>query len=382
MLSLRRDVAVDAGLRPVSVPVRAVGTKNPIAKAWLIGLVSIVAFSLSPVAAAVGLQGGVPSTVQVTLRCLIGAAVLLTFALVTGRLRTTKPSHALGVALFCGPIFGLQLLAFFVAVRDSGAQLSTIVVHCYPMIVLALLWLGFGQRVPRGQIVLGVLMIGGLALVLGSDPGKVAFSGVVYALASAFGYALYFVIAERWIRRTSAVTAAGLTALGAGVTVGIFVVIDGVTWSFAPIGWASVLMQGLVLLPLAIGCSLIAIRTLGSGRVSLLGLLDPVLGVLAAQVVLGETLNVLQWTGLAVAVGACSALPWIRGGQGTLTDDEAAIAAAPAEAVIVDVTPIADPAAATEGVLFDEIVLSRTVDLPPLLDKIAPNASSEPADAR
>lgn len=78
--------------------------------------------------------------------------------------------------------------------------------------------------------------------------------------------------------------------------------------------------------------------TLGSGRVSLLGLLDPVIGVLAAQAVLGETLSALQWVGLAVAVGACGALPWVRGAHGKASIDDNAIAVAPVGAVFAETT--------------------------------------------
>lgn len=277
---------------------------------WLIGLASAIAYGLTPTAAAIGYAGGVSPAVLVCLRSLVGAVLLLGFAWATGRLRRVPLRPALGLSLVCGPLFGLQLLCFFAAVRITGAQVAVVLVHVYPLVVLLLLWLGVGSRVHRGQLLLAVLMTGGIALVAGSGATAVAPLGAVSALLCAVGYALYLVVGERWIRQTSALTAGGLAALGAGVTSGAIALIGRDSFSFAPTGWASILAQGLVLMPIGIAGSFLAVRALGSGPVSLLGLLEPVVGVLAAQLFLGENLSAPQWAGMTVVLVTSAILPW------------------------------------------------------------------------
>lgn len=85
----------------------------------------------------------------VALRSLFGAIVILVFAWGTGRIRRTP--GALGLALLCGPLFGFQVLCYFAAVQSTGAQVSVIVVHVYPMFVLGIVWLSTRRRQSPGD---------------------------------------------------------------------------------------------------------------------------------------------------------------------------------------------------------------------------------------
>jgi inner membrane transporter RhtA len=267
------------------------------AAAWGCGAASAIAYGLTPTFAALGYAGGVSPAVLVCLRSLVGAAFLLLLAWTTGRLKAVSWKSAVGLCCVCGPLFGIQLLCFFAAVQVTGAQIAVVVVHVYPLFVMALIWALTRQPIRRGQLVLALIMSGGIALVAG---------------AGTAGYALYLVVGERWVHQVSAVAAGGFASLGAGLTTGLIAVADGQPWTFAPSGWASILFQGLLLMPIGIGCSFIAVRALGSASVSLLGLLEPVVGVLAAQALLGEQLSPPQWAGMTVVLLASAALPWVR----------------------------------------------------------------------
>lgn len=280
--------------------------------AWPAGIASALSYGLTPTVAAVGYAGGVSPTVLVCLRSLFGAVLLLAAAAATGRLRGVPWRPVLGLTCVCGPLFGVQLLCFFAAVRITGAQVAVVVVHIYPLFVLALLWLRAKKITHRGQLVLALAMAIGIAFVGGAGSTAVAAVGVVLALGSAAGYALYLVLGERWIHQVSALTAGGLASLGAGLTAGVLAIAGGENWSFAASGWASVVVQGLLLMPVGIGGSFLAVRGLGAAAVSLLGLLEPVVGVLAAQVFLGERLSLLQWIGMLIVVGASALLPLVQ----------------------------------------------------------------------
>ena len=287
-------------------------TRGRSAVAWGCGAASAVAYGLTPTFAAIGYAGGVSPAVLVCLRSLVGAALLLLLAWSTGRLTGVTWKSAVGLCVVCGPLFGIQLLCFFAAVRVTGAQIAVVIVHVYPLFVMALVWVLTRNRIHRGQLVLALAMSGGIALVAGAGSSTVALNGAILALLSAAGYALYLVVGERWVHQVSPVAAGGLASLGAGIATGTIAVVDGQSWTFAPSGWGSILFQGLLLMPIGIGCSFIAVRALGSASVSLLGLLEPVVGVLAAQILLGEQLSPPQWAGMAVVLIASAALPWMR----------------------------------------------------------------------
>ncbi|WP_260850859.1 hypothetical protein [Rhodococcus sp. WB9] len=103
----------------------------------------------------------------------------------------------------CGPLFGIQLLCFFAAVRVTGAQIGVVIVHIYPVFVTALVWVLTRNRIHRGQLVPALAMSGGIALVAGAGSSTVALNGAILALLSAAGYALYLVVGERWVHQVS-----------------------------------------------------------------------------------------------------------------------------------------------------------------------------------
>ena len=284
-------------------------TRGGSAVAWGCGAASAIAYGLTPTFAAIGYAGGVSPAVLVCLRSLVGAALLFLLAWSTGRLKGVTWKSAVGLCCVCGPLFGIQLLCFFAAVRVTGAQIAVVIVHIYPLFVMALVWVVARNRIHRGQLMLAVAMSGGIALVAGAGTSAVALNGAVLALLSAGGYALYLVVGERWIHQVSPVAAGALASLGAGIATGTIALVDGQPWTFEPSGWGSILFQGLLLMPIGIGCSFIAVRALGSTSVALLGLLEPVVGVLAAQALLGEQLSPPQWAGMAVVLLASAALP-------------------------------------------------------------------------
>ncbi|WP_137723298.1 DMT family transporter [Prescottella subtropica] len=301
--------------RAESPPAQTLPVDAPhVAVAWACGLASVVVYGLTPTVAALSYDTGLTPTVLVALRSLCGAILILAFAGATGRIRRVPVRAALGLMLVCGPLFGLQVICYFAAVQSTGAQVSVVVVHVYPVFVLFFVWLTTRQRQNPAVIVLCLVMIGGIGLVGGSGGAAVTPAGVGLAVTSAVGYALYLVLGERWVRHVGAVLSSGLVTVGAAATAGLVAagLVAAVTAqpaSFTAAGWVSVIAQGAFMIPIGVGCAFYAVRRLGSVSLSLLGLLEPVVGVLAARVVLGERLQPVQWAGMLVILAVCAILP-------------------------------------------------------------------------
>lgn len=279
--------------------------------AWAGGVVSALAYGLTPTVAAIGYAGAVTPTVMVFLRSLIGGILLLVIAAATGRLRISWRDGAV-LAGVCGPLFAIQLLCFFAAIDLTGAQIAVVLAHVSPVFVLvASAVLTRSMPHIRTWLVCGV-MVAGIALVAGAGGGTVVGSGVALALVCAAGYAAYYLIGEPCLRRTSVVTATALTSLGAAAAAGVGLLFFPPAWSFTPAGWGSILVQGAVIVPLGIGGAYLAVRALGPVAGSLLSLLEPVVGVLAAALFLSESLARPQWAGAGLVLAACAILPWAR----------------------------------------------------------------------
>lgn len=290
-------------------PVRS--GERPRAGAWVGGVASAVAYGLSPTITAVAYADGVSMLVQASLRGIFSGVLILGFAALTGRLRGLPLPAVLGLTLLCGPIFGLQVLAYLAAIQATGAQVAVVLVHVYPVFVLLLVWLLYRQRISRPVAFLGVAMIAGIGLVAASGSATFSAVGAAMAVLSAAGYALYLVLGEKWVRQVGAVAASGLVIVGTTVSLGTLAVGTGQDFTLTTDGWRSILLQGLVIGPIGIGGAFYAVRRLGSVPMSLIGLLEPIVGVVAASLILSERLGPLQWLGVAVIMAACALLPWV-----------------------------------------------------------------------
>ncbi|MBU3066670.1 DMT family transporter [Nocardia sp. NEAU-G5] len=280
------------------------------AGAWVGGVASAVAYGLSPTITAVAYAHGVSLLVQATLSGGVSGVLILGFAAATGRLRELPLPAVLGLTLLCGPIFGLQMLAYQAAITATGAQVAVVLVHIYPVFVLLLVWLLYRQRIGIPVAILGGAMMAGIALVAGSGSSAFSAAGAAMAVLSAAGYALYLALGERWVRQVGAVAASGLVTVGTTVSIMTLALATDQDFALTADGWRSVVLQGLVVIPIGISGAFYAVRRLGSVRMSLIGLLEPIVGVVVAACVLSEQLEPIQWVGVTVILAACGLLPW------------------------------------------------------------------------
>jgi drug/metabolite transporter (DMT)-like permease len=281
-------------------------------RGWAAGVGSALAYGSMAVVAVFAFNGGASPTVLLTLRGIFAMVAIFALWVVSGRVRRVPVGPTLGLVCICGPLFGIQVVAFFAAVQQGGAQLPLIVVHTGPILVMGLVWLRDREPLSARMIALAVAVIGGLFLVTGSGGAPIRMSAVLLALFSACGYAVYLVVSETWVHRVGTVLSAALVTLGATVTIGAIAVVSGESFRVSPTVLQAALVQGLVLTPLGIGGALYAVRSLGSVPMSLLGALEPVAGILLAAVILGEWLALGQWIGVAIILGAGAAVPLLN----------------------------------------------------------------------
>ncbi len=294
-------------------PIRPTVLRAPSrSRAWGAGMASGIAYGLTPVVAVFAFDGAAPA-VLLTLRGAFAITAIALLCALTGRFRRVPIGAAVGLIALCGPMFGLQVLAYFAAVQHGGAQLSVVVVHVYPIFVILLVALRNRAPVAWASSALAAVILAGLALVTLSSGAAAPADVIGLALLSATGYAVYLVASERWVHQVGTVLSTLLVTVGATVTVGVIALTTGASFAVSTSAWQVAAIQGLVLLPIGLCGALYAVRTLGSVPVSILGTLEPVVGVLAATVFLHEQLTLMQWAGVAVILAACAMLPWITG---------------------------------------------------------------------
>jgi drug/metabolite transporter (DMT)-like permease len=221
--------------------------------------------------------------------------------------------------------FGLVGLAFvqwfyFLAIHRLAIGVALLIEYLAPLLVA--LWARFAYHEPvrrRIWIALG-LALAGLALIVNVFGGGTSLStaGVAFALAGAFAYALYVLLAEHVVGDRDPVS---LLAWGFLFT-SVFWAVLAPWWSFPthaltrstsllghlhgvhlPV-W--VLAAWMIVLGTIVPFFLLvsALRHLSATRVGIVAMLEPVAGALVAWAWLAESLDGLQLTGAAVVLAA------------------------------------------------------------------------------
>jgi probable blue pigment (indigoidine) exporter len=202
-------------------------------------------------------------------------------------------------ALNMGAFFAL----IYVAAQSLPTSVASTVMASSPVVMMLFAWAALSERPRLAQVAGAALGITGVALMLLGRGGTVHVTGVLASVGamvmSSFGY----VLAKRWGRGVDVVSltswqliAGGLILAPAAVLVeGAPPTVDG----RALLGFGYVT---LVATALAFVAWFTGLRHLGAGTVGLVGLLNPITGVLLGTAVAGEGLAAQQVCGLALVL--------------------------------------------------------------------------------
>jgi drug/metabolite transporter, DME family len=239
-------------------------------------------------------------------RIALGGALLAALALLRGELRGLGASWPTVVVCALG-VAGYQL-AFFVAVRETGVAVGTVVaIGAAAVLTGALEWLIEDTRPGRRWAVATGIAVAGLALLPGgsSAGARVSTLGIGLALAAAAGYASYAVLSKRLLRAGHApVGVMGSTFGLAGLLLLPVLAATGASWLGRPEGAALALY--LAAGPTAVAYVLYArgLRRVSAGEATTIGLAEPLVAVLLGTLVLHEDLRAPVLAGGALILAA------------------------------------------------------------------------------
>lgn len=195
----------------------------------------------------------------------------------------------------------------YVAAQTLPTSIASTVMAVGPVVMLLAGWMLLGQRPRLRAAVGGALGVVGVAvMLLGGDEGvEVDPLGVLASVAAMTLSSVGYVLATRWRDDVEVLpsTAWQLVA-GALVLLPVAVTVEGAPPALdgtALLGFAYV---SVVATALAYVAWYTALRRLGPATVGLVGLLNPVTGVLLGTAVAAEPLSARQVAGIALVLGA------------------------------------------------------------------------------
>ncbi|MFD8814813.1 EamA family transporter [Streptomyces sp. NPDC059627] len=201
----------------------------------------------------------------------------------------------------------INMSVFFVLVYAASQLLPTSVASTVmamsPLTMMLVAWPLVSERPRSAQLACAVIGLGGVCLMLLTGVKGMSVPGVLASasamLVSAFGH----VLAKRWSAGTDvlASTAWQLTA-GGLFLLPVAAVVEGAPPALSAPAVLAFGYVSLVATALAFVAWFTGLRHLSAGTVGLIGLLNPVTGVLLGTVVAGEVLTVQQLCGLALVL--------------------------------------------------------------------------------
>jgi drug/metabolite transporter (DMT)-like permease len=223
------------------------------------------------------------------------------------------------VAIYAGIGFvvALHWLAFYGSVKLANASVAATCMALAPVVTALIEPAITGARFERHNLLLGILVIPGVALVVGGIPGAMHL-GFWVGVASAALAALYNALNKRYLGHHDAM-AVTWVELGAGflliAAIGPFTAPDGASVVLPSVqdgAWLLVLAIFCTLIPFAV--SLATLRHLSAFTAQLAINLEPVYAIFLAVIFLGEAreLDALFFVGVAIVLAAVFGHGWLQ----------------------------------------------------------------------
>ena len=253
-------------------------------------------------------------------RCAFGAAALLLWGALTGRLGELRLRGAgLAAALGAGVLMILNWALFFAAIERTSIGVATVVFHVQPLWVLGLSAWWLRERVSGRQVGAALLALAGLALATGlldgvggsADNSSAALQrpayllGLALCLGGSLSYAAVTLIAKLAQGASSFALAWWQCAVGT-LALAWWPVVHG--WPAMGSAWAWLAGLGVIHTGLAYVVLYAGMARLSTQRIALLQFVYPAAALLMDWAVYGRALGALQWLGVGLMALALTAV--------------------------------------------------------------------------
>lgn len=286
-----------------SQAVSKAGIVQTVAMGRLLGLLAAIVLGLNTTFARLAYDAGSnPVTVLGSrfLACTlaIGIAVVLLGRPAVIPRGSRLPTLSVTAIWFIGPTCYLWSVVFL------PVGLAALLFYTFPLIVAAISHFQEGARLGPMRVGAFLLAFTGLVIALSPSLSELDWRGITLAFLAAVSTAVTFILSRRLVSELGVFTFTLYMSAGSVVLImGVILLVGGIALPQNTIGWTGLsgAAFGFVVGILAM---FTAIKYVGSAAAAMLLNLEPLISILAAALVLGERLTMLQLTGAIMVVSA------------------------------------------------------------------------------
>ncbi|WP_336653183.1 MULTISPECIES: DMT family transporter [unclassified Leucobacter] len=206
------------------------------------------------------------------------------------------------------PLLGLiNFCVFFVLVYVAAqllpSSVAASIMAASPLVLGLLGWAMLGQRLNLPTLIGAVCGIVGVILIVGLSTARIDGWGVAASMAALLVFSIGSILTQRWRDDTPVLALTSWQLLFGGIVlVAVATCVEGAPPQLPPSGIAAILFVSIIATAAAYLCWFTGLAHLSPGVVGLVGLLNPVTGVLLGTVVAGESLAPAQLLGIALVL--------------------------------------------------------------------------------
>jgi drug/metabolite transporter (DMT)-like permease len=223
------------------------------------------------------------------------SAVVMTFFLVTRREPLPRGLTLLQLVGMGAIGYVGQAFSYLTALKYASAGLVALLLYLYPAFVVILSTIWLREPITRSKTVALGLALVGAALTVEPEGGQVL--GVVLAISAAAIYSVYIMVGTQVLKQVSTIQSSTVILAAAGVMSGLLMMGNGAHLPATGAGWAAIGSMALIATVLPVVTFLAGLERVGPTNAAMLSTLEPVVTVLLAAMLLGETLRPIALLG-------------------------------------------------------------------------------------
>ncbi|HJD47197.1 MAG TPA: DMT family transporter [Candidatus Mediterraneibacter norfolkensis] len=241
-------------------------------------------------------------------RAILAASLILVYLAVTKQKIDLKGIRRdIPLLLASGVAMGINWILLFQAYRYTTISAATLSYYFAPVIVTVASPLLFREKLTAKHIICFCMSTLGLVMIIGINNltrGGSDLIGILFGLGAAVFYATVILL-NKFIKNVAGIHRTLLQFFAAIIILIPYVsVTDGVNLaSLTEIGWACLLIVGLVHTGVTYCMYFSALKDLPGQEAAILSYIDPLVAVIVSVLILGESMTILQFIGGVFILG-------------------------------------------------------------------------------